>query len=132
MLDPLPPDDDEESSAHTTSLPMERPVRPSMVAQLEAAVAGSGAPFRGKGLTLLLTRAPRGKVAPLASDEPDDHLHSEVPEAGPSDGANSGREEEPATEAPVEPTQDDSCWSRLLAVASFRTRWRLLRDESGD
>ena len=131
MLDPLPPDDDEEGGAHTTPLPMERPVRPSMVAQLEAAVAGSGAPFRGKGFTLLLTRTPRGKIAPLDSDEPDDRLH-EALEAGPSDEADPGGEEELVTEAPVEPAQDDSWWARLLAVASFRARWKLLRDESGD
>ena len=131
MLDPLPPDDDEESSAHTTLLPMERPVRPSMVAQLGAAVAGSGAPFRGKGLTLLLARTPRGKIAPLDSDEPDDRLHSEASEAGPSDEVISGREEELVTAAPAEPAQDDSWWARLLAVASFRERWTLLRDESG-
>ena len=133
MLDPLPPDDDEKSSAHTTPLPTERPVRPSMVAQLEAAVAGSGAPFRGKGFKLLLTRTPRGKIAPLDSDEPDDRLHSEALEAGPSDEADPGPgEEELVTEAPVEPAQDDSWWARLLAVASFRARWKLLRDESGD
>ena len=131
MLDPLPPDDDEEGGAHPTPFPMERPVRPSMVAQLEAAVAGSGAPFRGKGFKLLLTRTPRGKIAPLDSDEPDDRLH-EALEAGPSDEADPGGEEELVTEAPVEPAQDDSWWARLLAVASFRARWKLLRDESGD
>ena len=122
MIDPLPPDDDEEGSAHTTPFP----VRPSMVAQLEAAVAGSGAPFLGKRLTLLLTRTPHGKIAPIDNDEPDDRLHSGASEAGPSDETDPGRE------APVESAQDGSWWARLLAVASFRARWRLLRDESGE
>ena len=131
MIDPLPPDDDEEGSAQTTPLPMERPVRPSMVAQLEAAVAGSGAPFLGKRLTLLLTRTPHGKIEPIDNDEPDDRLHSGASEAGPSDETDPGREE--VSEAPVESAQDDSWWwERLLAVASFRARWRLLRDESAD